>query len=250
MNNKIVLITGCNGGIGSALVEKYKKKQWYILGVDITQNYNDKMIDMFFNVDLSNESSIKDMFQVISDKIGKIDCIINNAAYSVCKSILETDINDFKKTLDVNLVAPFLFLKYGFNLLTKHNSSIINIGSVHSITTSDKIAAYACSKAGIVGLTKNMALEMAQYGIRVNAISPGAIDTNMLRDGLKRGHIDGSDDDELVNNLGKKCPIGRVGYPFEIAEMAYFLSNNKKSGNITGTNIFVDGGATIKLSTE
>lgn len=246
---KVVVVTGSSGGIGTEICKLFKKKGWFVVGLDITQSKT-KHVDRFFLTDLAVDNAIKSTVNMIENEIGRIDSVVNNAAYAVYKPIIETSTQNLKKTLDCNLVAPFLLAKYCYKLLKNNGGNIVNISSVHCATTSCSAAAYACSKAALTGLTKNMALEFAKDGIRVNCVSPGAIDTQMLRDGLGRGHVFGSNTHELVDNLGKKCPIGFVGLPEDVANLVYFLADNNKSRNITGANMFVDGGASVKLCTE
>ena len=127
---------------------------------------------------------------------------------------------------------------------------MVNVSSVHAIATSANIAAYAASKGAMVAFTRALAIEWAADQIRVNAILPGAVDTPMLHAGLERGHLSGSNLDELMNQLGRKTVMGRVGKPQEIAQGIFFLANGQQSSFMTGQTIVIDGGATARLSTE
>jgi glucose 1-dehydrogenase len=150
-----------------------------------------------------------------------------------------------------NLRSVFLGVKLAHPLLKAGNSaSIVNVSSVHAIQTSANIAAYAASKGGLLALTRAMAIEFASDNIRVNAILPGAVDTPMLRAGLGRGHVGGSDVQERLDNLARKTVNGKVGQPEEIAHAIYFLADNEQSSFMTGQALVVDGGATARLSTE
>jgi NAD(P)-dependent dehydrogenase (short-subunit alcohol dehydrogenase family) len=104
-------------------------------------------------------------------------------------------------------------------MLKRAMGAVINVSSVHAVATSKDIAAYAASKGGLVALTRAMAIEFADDGIRVNAILPGAVDTPMLRDGIRRGHVGDGTDEELLEALGQKTVMGRVGQPEEIAHL-------------------------------
>ena len=141
-------------------------------------------------------------------------------------------------------------VKEAFSLLKNARGSIVNSSSVHAVATSKNIAAYAASKGGMVALTRAMAIEFADAGVRVNAILPGAVDTQMLREGLSRGHAKGSNIEDQLNNLGQRTVMGRVGDPREIAQSILFLADEEQSSFITGHAMVVDGGATIRLSTE
>lgn len=246
--NKVVLITGCNGGIGVEICKKFKNINWYVIGVDIIKN-NDNLLyfDRFIEKDLSLKNSIEELMIDINNYENKLDCIVNNAACQIIKNIWDMEDSEWDKIYEVNLKTIYKFVKYGIELLKKNNGNIINIGSVHSICTSNKIAAYASSKAAIVGLTKNLAIELGKFGIRVNTISPGAIETSMLIDGLKRGHVGDGNINELLNNLANKHLLGKIGKPSEIADLVITILNNNF---INGSNFIIDGGASIKLSTE
>lgn len=242
---KSILITGCNGGIGRSVCNKFIKLNWKVYGTDI-QKETDQNIK-YICADLTKPASAND----IMNEIKELDGIVNVAAYQICKPFWETDVEEWDSIYNCNVRAVFLLAKAGLNKLKTSKGFIINIGSVHSLATSDKICAYGSSKSAIVGLTRNLAIECGKFGIRVNCISPGAIDTQMLRNGLRRGHVgDEKDDQVLIDRLGEKHTLGRVGKPEEIAELVYYLSDNAKSGFITGSNMIIDGGATIKLSTE
>ena len=249
-NDKIVLVTGADGGIGIEICKKFKNNGWIVVGTSKSILFDSEYIDLYMQGDLTSENDIKSIIEGIEQKYKKIDCLVNNAACQICKPINDMTTEEWMKVYDCNVKSIYLFVKYGLELLKKSKGNIINIGSVHSINTSNEIAAYASSKAAIVGLTKNLAIELSQYNIRVNCISPGAVDTPMLHAGLLRGHVDGKDSEELVENLGKKHLLSRVGKPDEIANFVEFVGNSNNGEFINGSNLIIDGGAIIKLSTE
>ena len=241
-----VLITGVNGDIGQAIAKEFKKYNWFVIGIDIVKNTNTTYLDKFIQCDISKPEKVENLINNLH--IDKLDCIVNNAAVQICKPLWELDINDWDNTMNCNLRPTFLFAKYGLNLLKKSNNpNIINIGSVHSQVTSTNISAYACSKSAKVGLTKNMALELAQFNIRVNCISPGAINTKMLRSGLMRGHVGNGCENDQINILSNKHILGNIGTPQNVSEFVYYIISNNF---MTGSNYIMDGGASIKLSTE
>ncbi len=127
---------------------------------------------------------------------------------------------------------------------------MVNVSSVHAIQTSANIAAYAASKGGLLALTRAMAIEFAPDNIRVNAILPGAVDTQMLRSGLGRGHVGDGNINQRLENLARKTVSGKVGLPEEIAAAIHFLADQEQSSFMTGQALVVDGGATARLSTE
>ena len=247
---RIVLVTGVSGGIGLSICKKFKKEGWTVIGTSRKKEYDKKNIDMYVPADLTVSDSILNLINKIKGKYKYINCIVNNAACQICKPIWEMNEKEWDMTFNCNVKSIFLFVKHALNLLKNCNATIINIGSVHSVATSDQIAAYATTKAAIVGLTKNLAIELSKFNIRVNCISPGAVDTQMLRDGLQRGHSGKGTSDELVKNLGNSHLLKKVGNTEEIANLVNFVADNQNGNFITGSNILIDGGAAIKLSTE
>jgi NAD(P)-dependent dehydrogenase (short-subunit alcohol dehydrogenase family) len=247
---KVILVTGASRGIGLNICKKFKENNWTVVGVSIKEDFTSEFIDDYLYYDLADKNSPENIISFIKQKYNQLDCIVNNAACQICKPIWQMEVEEWDKVYNVNVRAIFLFAKYGKDLLAQTKGNIINIGSVHSVVTSDKIAAYASTKAAINGLTKNLAIELGPFGIRVNNICPGAVDTEMLRDGLVRGHAGSGDSDTLVNNLGQSHLLGRVGKPEEIANFVYFVGEKSNGEFINGASLLIDGGACIKLSTE
>jgi len=251
--NKVVLITGIAGGIGFATGMKFKEEGWTVVGIDKVVNKKVNSLFDVYNIDIKDDKDVFKVMKEIRSKYSGLNCIVNNAAHQICKPLYESSSDDWNAVMSVNVKAPFLLAKYGFDMLRESKGTIINISSVHAITTSKNIGLYASSKGSLAALTRAMALEYAEYGIRVNCILPGAVNTDMLKRGLARDLFskDGSDTIKTrLENLGKKHCIGRVGEPKEIAELILFLSDNNRSSYIVGQSIVADGGATIKLSTE
>tara|TARA_B100000902_G_C27236899_1_gene877936 strand:+ start:30 stop:1463 length:1434 start_codon:yes stop_codon:yes gene_type:complete len=243
--NKIVLITGVSGDIGKSIVSVFKKNNWFIIGIDI-QNNNDKNIDLFYKKDLTNNNDVKYIVSNIIDKFDHIDCIINNAAIQVCKDIWDLSYDEWDLTFSCNLKICFTLTKELLCLLKKsEQGNIINIGSVHSLCSSKKIAAYSSSKSALIGLTKNLAIELGEYNIRANAISPGAIKTKMLVDGLARNQ--NIDIDKSLEKINNKHLLKEIGDPIDVAELCYYIIKNKF---LNGTNVVMDGGVSIQLSSE
>lgn len=247
---KVVLITGASGGIGESLCKQFKKNNWTVVGTSLSAQTSSNNIDYYIQSDLSLEVSPQYIIEQIKKKYGQLDCIVNNAACQICKPIWNMNSSEWDLIYNCNVKSIFLFVKYGLDLLKISKGNIVNIGSVHSVATSDEIAGYASSKAAIAGLTKNLAIELGKFGIRVNCVSPGAVDTPMLRAGLLRGHAGTGNADTLVANLGNQHLLGKVGTPDEIAKFIYFVTDDENGKFINGANLIIDGGACIKLSTE
>jgi NAD(P)-dependent dehydrogenase (short-subunit alcohol dehydrogenase family) len=248
--NKIVLITGVNGGIGSAAAKLFAKKGWHVIGIDNRKVELPPWIHHFIKADVSNTRAWEKVSTEIAKREGRIDALINNAAIQICKPIIKTTPEEWDTVMATNLRSVYLSIYYLHSLMHNHGGAIVNVSSVHAIATSSNIAAYAASKGALVALTRALAIELAPDQIRVNSVLPGAVDTQMLREGLKRGHLVGTNNKELIYNLAERTVIGRIGKTQEIAQAIFFLTEEKRSSFITGQSLVVDGGATAKLSTE
>jgi NAD(P)-dependent dehydrogenase (short-subunit alcohol dehydrogenase family) len=248
---KTILVTGAGGGIGRACVHHFSQKGWRVIGVD-RFNFGDDFPKNghFINADISQPDSVEQIFREARDFHPTLDALVNNAAVQVAKPLIETSVEEWDSVMASNLRSVFLFVKLAYPLLKTKGGAVVNVSSVHAIQTSANIAAYAASKGGLLALTRAMAIEFAPDNIRVNAILPGAVDTPMLRAGLGRGHVDGENVQERLDNLARKTVNGRVGTPEEIAHAIYFLADNEQSSFMTGQAMVVDGGATARLSTE
>ena len=246
--SKIILITGANGGIGTTLCQKFYQANWIVIATDIKTKCLHSFYHHYLSLNLADPLKSIELINFIQKTYNQLDCIIHNAAIQVCKPIWEMELTEWDDIFNCNLRIIFLLVKYGIELLKKSQGSIINIASVHSVVTSNHIAAYASSKAAIVGLTKNLAIELGPLGIRVNSISPGAIETDMLKAGLARGHHGEGNIKASLEKMNQSHLLGKIGQPMEVAELAYFMTTQ---GNfITGSNYLIDGGASIRLSTE
>lgn len=253
MTNKqrSVLITGACGGIGKETAKHFASKGWKVFGTDIQTRPDDfPETGIFYQVDISKYSEIESLMANIKENNQSLTAIINNAAIQIAKPFLETTEDDLNRTLDINLKSIFHLTQLAHPLLKIEEGAIVNISSVHAIITSKDIATYATTKGALLAMTRALAIEFADNNIRVNAVLPGAVDTPMLEDGLSRGQFKNISLDKIKQDLAKKTVIGRIGTPNEIAQVIYFLADDSQSSFITGQPIIVDGGATIKLSTE
>jgi NAD(P)-dependent dehydrogenase (short-subunit alcohol dehydrogenase family) len=248
--NKIVLITGVNGGIGTATAKLFAKKRWHVIGIDKRKVELPSWIHHFIKADVSNMRAWEKISGEIAKREGRIDVLINNAAIQICKPLIKTTPEEWDTVVATNLRSVYLSIYYLHPLMLNHGGAIVNVSSVHAIATSANIAAYAATKGGLLSLTRALSIELAPYKIRVNAVLPGAVDTQMLREGLKRGHLIGTDLCQQIEHLGKRHVIDRIGQPEEIAQGILFLADNERSSFMTGQALIIDGGATARLSTE
>jgi len=248
--SKVVLITGVAGGIGSATARVFADAGWHVIGVARRQTDSLPGVHHFILANVSDVDASQRIFAEVAREEGRIDALINNAAIQICKPLVETTPEEWDAVMATNVRSVYLAVRHAYPLMRAHGGAIVNVSSVHAIATSANIAAYAASKGALLALTRALAIELAPDGIRVNAILPGAVDTPMLHAGLERGHVKGKDLKELIQQLGARHVIGRVGRPEEIAQAILFLADNDCSSFMTGQALVVDGGATARLSTE
>ena len=247
MAERVALITGVSGGIGRATAGAFAAAGWQTVGVDVEPG-GEAAVDRFAIVDLADAAAVSAAAGEVSEREGRLDALVNNAARQVCKTLAETTLADWDAVMAVNLRAPFWLMHELLPLLRASRGAVVNVASVHAVATSPEILAYATSKGGMAAMTRAAALELAADGVRVNAVLPGAVDTPMLRAGFAR-RPDLDADAEMAAFAGLH-PLGRVARPDEIAQAILYLADGERSSYVTGTSLVVDGGVTARLSTE
>lgn len=232
-NKKVVIITGSAGGIGTALVRKYKLAGWKTIGVDIEDTED---VDIKIKCDFS-APGIAGIFveqELKNSNIEKIDCLINNASTQILSSFEDIEVTDFKKTMDVNVLAPFFITQSIKEYIV--GGCVINISSIHANQSKKDFLMYATSKGALKTMTQNMALELAP-SINVIGVLPAAVETEMLKDGLS---------EQQYEDLKDYHPSNSIGDPNKLSEFIYHLSENNDF--FTGTNIEWDGGISKVLN--
>jgi NAD(P)-dependent dehydrogenase (short-subunit alcohol dehydrogenase family) len=245
-----VLITGAAGGIGRATTKAFRTAGWRTIATDVVAPSEPTGADRFIAADLADPARIETLVGELSADPGELHAVVNNAALQVARPFPDTTLDDFDRVMAVNVRAPFWLIHEALPLLPRTGSAIVNVSSVHAVATSREIAAYAASKGALVALTRALALELADHGVRVNAILPGAVDTEMLRAGLGRSHAGLGDIDERLATLAGRHPLGRIGRADDIARAILYLADDDRSSFVTGTCLVVDGGVTARLSSE
>lgn len=187
--------------------------------------------------DVAQPASVEELASVVMKKFEVIHALVNNAAIQINKTIEETTFEEWNRQMAVNLGGVFLCSKYFLPHLRKTKGSIINMASVNGFFVEAGCAGYCATKAGIIGLTKAMAIDHGKDGVRINCISPGYIDA-----GLAEGFFQSQPDPALARKeAGKLHALWRIGRPEEVAKAALFLASDDSSF-VTGTNLIVDGG--------
>ena len=248
---RTALVTGAAGGIGYATVLAFRDAGWKAIATDRRESGDFPAKVTFIQSDVSQQESVSLLFEQLANETDVLHALVNNAAIQISKPIIEMSIEEWDATMASNFRAVFLTSKAAHPMMkAAKGAAIVNVSSVHAIATSIGVAAYAASKGAVMALSRAMAIEFSPDNIRVNAILPGAVDTEMLRSGLNRGHLEEGSVEDRLEDLARKTVIGRVGQPEEIARSILFLADGMQSGFITGEGLVVDGGATARLSTE
>jgi len=240
MDKRIAIITGAAKGIGKAIAEKMVSENYTTILVDVDIENGEALANhlgenaKFINCDISNEKDVNALFDTITNEFGGVDVIINNAGIIRDNVIWKMPVEDFNKVVDINLKGTWLMCKVAGTLMREQKKGrIINIASRAWLGNRGQ-SNYSASKAGVVGLTRVLALELGKYGVLVNAIAPGLIDTPLTQK-LPQ---------DVQEKLIEAQPTKTMGQPEDIANAVAFLSD-KKTQFITGQTIYVDGGKSI-----
>lgn len=236
-----VIVTGAAGGIGAALCDAFRAEGDIVIGLDKSA---DAMpagaigleVDLLGLVrdDQLRRSALRRLDEVVAEH--PVRALVNNAAVQVLGDLTSLDLESWRVSMDVNVLAPLVLTRHLHQQLASGGGSVINIASVHATLTKKGFAAYSTSKSALLGLTRALALELAPQ-VRVNAICPAAVDTPMLRAGLSQ---------EALNQLADYHPLRCIGTPAQIAATAVWLAS-PAAGFMTGSSIASDGGIVCQL---
>ena len=235
--NKNVLITGASGGIGGELVKKFVSLDANVLGSGTKAEKLDQLKKKYSNIkvkkfDISDHSRIEEFIDNVSLELGGLDILINNAGANTDNLSLRMKVEEWKKVIDVNLTSTFLLSKYAIKKMLKNKfGRVVNITSVVGHTGNLGQSNYAASKAGIIGMSKSLAIEYAKKNITVNCVSPGFIVSDMTMNIAEK--------DKLY--LTSRIPMGKLGTGEDVSNCVAFLSSEQAS-YVTGETIHVNGG--------
>lgn len=247
--HKVAIITGSRRGIGRGIAEEMAKEGCKIVISDVDLNESIKTareIAEHYHVetlgikcDVSNKNDVEKLVLATVKHFGQIDIMVNNAGVFVQKALMDMTEKDWDFVLDINLKGCFLCTQAAVREMIKSNvhGKVISIASIAGAVGFTNSSAYCASKGGIINLTRELALELAPYGINVNAIGPGVIETKMTEGMLANA--------EAKKSLLAQTPIGRVGQPEDIGKAAVYLAS-EESSFVTGQTLFVDGGWLVK----
>jgi NAD(P)-dependent dehydrogenase (short-subunit alcohol dehydrogenase family) len=232
----VAVITGAAQGIGRRTAQVLNEQGWSLLLLDLqsvdTSEYSSVLA---LAGDISDEQFVESAAKQCVEKFGRVDALVNNAGISCISSVLDTSAELYRKVIDVNLVAPFLLAKAFGRLMLEHGSgSVVNVASVAGLQGVADRSAYNASKHGLIGLTRTLAVEWGAKGVRVNAVCPGWVKTEMDHKDQAGGSYSDADIMEHV-------PMGRFAKPDDIAQAIAFLCDSSKSGFINGVSLPVVG---------
>ena len=238
LNSKKIIVTGATGGIGRSIVKSFSENGAHVLATGTKNEKLDKLKAEFKNIeilkfDISDTAKIEEFIENASNKLGgNFNCLVNNAGITQDNLAIRMNLDEWKKVIDTNLTSTFLLSKFGIKKMLKNKSGkIINITSVVGHTGNLGQANYTASKAGIIAMSKSLAIEYAKKNININCISPGFIKTNMTE------KIDPKFKEILVSRI----PSARLGEPQDIANAVLFLASSQ-SDYINGETLHVNGG--------
>ncbi|MEA2015918.1 MAG: 3-oxoacyl-[acyl-carrier-protein] reductase [Actinomycetota bacterium] len=246
LEGRNAIVTGGAGGIGKKISNTFLKEGASVYIFDVNSEEGKKTAGEFkeaygedkaefLKVDITDEKSVKKAVEEIIDRKGKINILVNNAGITRDNLILRMSLEDWKKVIDINLTGAFICSKYAVRHMIRNRSGkIINISSIVGVHGNAGQSNYSASKAGIIGLTKTLARELAGRNIMANAIAPGYIETEMT----------GKLSDDIKEKLMQQIPLRKLGSVDDVAKAAVFLAGDD-SDYITGTVINLDGGMGI-----
>ncbi|MEC8153432.1 MAG: SDR family oxidoreductase [Pseudomonadota bacterium] len=234
----VALVTGAAQGIGKACAEALAEDGYHVVLADVQDSVKDVAAALGGTgliCDMADPAAITAMFDHIEGEIGPVAALVNNAGVAMPGDFLDYDLEAFERVININLRGVFVALqRAGRTMVDKGiNGAIVNMSSINALVAIPSIPAYCASKGGVMQLTKSASLALAQHGVRVNAVGPGSIDTEMMA-GVNA-------DPGAMKMVMSRTPMLRVGTPQEIANVVAFLCSDKAS-YITGETIYVDGG--------
>ena len=250
LKGKRAIVTGGGSGIGNAICNRFLKEGANVLVADISQQSNDSSLgEYFYKTDVSDEGNVEAMVHYAIDLMGGVDIVVNNAASFTFGGVEDLEEAEWMKAISVNVIGPANVCKATFDYLKdSETSSVINIASISSFIAQPNSLPYNSSKGALAQLTRCLAMDFGEYGIRVNCVCPGDINTNnwYQRGTERQKNIDPFDKEGFIREASANSLLNRVGTPEEVANVALFLASDEAS-YITGASIVIDGGATVSL---
>jgi NAD(P)-dependent dehydrogenase (short-subunit alcohol dehydrogenase family) len=235
LQGKVCVITGAASGIGAATAERFREEGATVVGADLNESPG---VDLSIQADVTDEDAVRDLYARVASEYGGVDVLFNNAGISPNDdtSVLETSLEAWQRVQDVNLKSVFLCCKHGIpHLLEAGGGSVINTASFVAVMgAATSQISYTASKGGVLALSRELGVQFARRGVRVNALCPGPVDTPLLQELY-------ANDPEAAKRRLVHLPMGRFATAREIANGALFLASDESS-YVTAQTFLVDGG--------
>ncbi len=240
----VALVTGASSGIGAAIAIAFAEAGWDVMAAGRDEARLDEVAETVDAIatwagDLGGSEDCDELVADTIDEFGRIDCLVNCAGILLTGTAEETDDEDWRATMSINLDVPFFLSRAALPHLTESGGSIVNVASDWGLRAGERAAAYCASKGGLVLLTRAMARDHGADGIRINAVCPGDVDTPMLAQMAE--DFDG-DLDGYLESIASESPNGRIADPNDVASIVVFLAGDG-ARHVTGAAIPIDGGS-------
>lgn len=255
LDSKIALVTGAGSGIGREIALLYARQGAQVAVADIQEDAAAAVVAEISErnglarslpLNVADEGQVRTAMQEVVEQYGRLDILVNNAGVSHVGNVLETSAEDWDRVMAVNARGVFLCSKYAVAQMLRQNPAggiLVNIASVAGMIAVDRRFPYGASKGAVISMTRSIAIDFANQGIRANAICPGTVHTPFVEGFLERNFAENKD--EVRQQLHARQPIGRMGRPEEIAAAALYLASDE-AALITGSTLVIDGGWTAR----
>lgn len=243
LKDKIAIVTGGAQGIGKAIVKVMVSKGAKVVIADIAEEAAAQTVEEipnteFYKLDLCKDNEVEALFEYVNNKYGRIDVLVNDAGIQIRNWATDFDMEKFDKLISLNLRAYYVCSRTAARYMKKQgDGKIVNISSVNGTRYHSKRSAYNISKAAVNGMTGTLAVELGRFGIRVNGVAPGYVETEVMLSGFREGILN-------EDNIKSVIPVKKYVLPEEVGKLVSFLASDESNG-ITGQTIHIDGGQSV-----